>query len=91
MLPKILKEDQILAEPILSLLNLALDTDLLEPKDLVEGDYDVFEVIGNSDKNKRLVLQIISNILITLMSKNNWLLESSPNSEGAKALVSLKK
>lgn len=46
MLPKILKEDQVLAEPILSLLNLALDTDLLEPKDLIGQDYDVFEVIG---------------------------------------------
>ena len=46
MLPKILKEDQSLAEPILSLLNLALDTDLLEPRDLVDQDYDFLEVIG---------------------------------------------
>ena len=46
MLPKILKEDQSLAEPILSLLNLALDTDLLEPRDLVGQDYDFLEVIG---------------------------------------------
>ena len=46
MLPKILKGDQSLAEPILTLLNLALDTDLLEPKDLVDQDYDIFEVIG---------------------------------------------